>query len=279
MSRLLQCYDAGNGAQLLWIEAQDYAAQLLCGGTPPWTDAASALAYLNNVQGLIRSDVIVLPVATIIAAWLDHHADLRVAIATKTRLLSPLKVLLGDAALRTHLNQIAQGLRASHRERPLVLSVPSPRHWPALAYAQAFVDAISPVVEADDADAASVYIADFLRGFGEIDIDGLLLHESTDSVPASDEDLACYGAVANLARHYRWALVLQQPRAGDYDAATIDLVLTPQPQRGAVRDMRSATLDATSVPVGRHLLIPAHGLSPERVLESLAALRHDGVTC
>ena len=69
---------------------------------------------------------------------------------------------------------------------------------------------------------------------------------------------------------------------GDIDLVQsyhIDLVLTPQPQRGAVRDMRSATLDATSVPVGRHLLIPAQGLSPERVLESLAALRHDGVTC
>ncbi len=165
MSRLLQCYDAGNGAQLLWIDAQDYAAQLLCGGTPPWTDAAAALAHLNKVQGLIRSDVVTLPVNAIIVAWLEQHADLRAAIAAKTRLLSPLKALLSDAALRTHLNQIAQGLRASHRELPLVLSVPSPRRWPALAYAQAFPDTTPPAVEADDADAASVYIADFLRGF------------------------------------------------------------------------------------------------------------------
>jgi len=274
MSRLLQCYDAGNGAQLLWIDAQDYAAQLLCGGTPPWTDAAAALAHLNKVQGLIRSDVVTLPVNAIIVAWLEQHADLRAAIAAKTRLLSPLKALLSDAALRTHLNQIAQGLRASHRELPLVLSVPSPRRWPALAYAQAFPDTTPPAVEADDADAASVYIADFLRGFGDIEIDGLLLHESADSVASGDDDLACYSAVANLARHYRWALVLQQPHSGDYDAAPIDLVLTPQPQRGAVRALRSATLDRAAAEQGRHVSIPTHGLSPEHVLEHLAALRH-----
>lgn len=274
MSRLLQRYDAGNGAHLLWIDAQDYASQLLCNGRPPWTDAAAALAHLNKVQGLIRSDVVVLPVDAIVAAWLELHVELREAMASKTRLLSPLKTLLSDAALRTHLNQIAQGLRASHRELPLVLSLPSPRHWPALAYAQAFSDATLPRVEADDADAASVYIADFLRGFGDIEIDGLLLHESVHSVPAGDEDLACYGAVTNVARYYRWALVLQQPQSGDYDASSIDLLLTPQPQRGAMRELRSVTLDATVAQQGRHVLIPAHGLSPESVLDRLAALRH-----
>ncbi|MDB5971297.1 MAG: hypothetical protein JWQ90_3747 [Hydrocarboniphaga sp.] len=278
MSRLLDRVAAVPIGGLLWLDASDYASALLAKGAPPWLDVAATLAWQRKAQGLLHSDVISLPLALVIEAWLAQAAPLRSAMAAKPRLLAPLKVLLADAALRAHLAELVRGMRAGFGDALLALRVPSPRYWPALAYAQAFAADQPLEVSADDADAAAVYVADFLRGFGEAGVDVLLLEECPASVPSSDDDLCCYGAVINVARHYRWDLGLLQPSAGDYDAASLDFVIAPTAQRGA-------TIAALRIPASfwdsgraaaaplRYLSLPASGLQPEAVLERLSGLR------
>lgn len=278
MSRLLERVAAGPAGGLLWLDATDYAAALLANGAAPWLDVAAALAWQRKAQGLLRSDVVTLPLAAVIDAWLAGHPALRSAMAAKPRLLAPLKVLLADEPLRAHLVELLQGMRAGFGDALLALLAPSPRLWPALAYAQAFGADQPAEVSADDADAASVYVADFLRRFGEAGVDALLIEEAAASVPCCDDELNGYGAVINLARHYRWDLGLLQPLAGDYDAASLDFVIAPQAQRGApiaalrVPDSFWTHGEAAAAAL-RYLSVPAAGLQPEAVLERLSALR------
>jgi hypothetical protein len=279
MSRLLdRVASAASGSGLLWLDANDYASALLANGAPPWLDVAATLAWQRKAQGLLRSDVVSLPLAVVIDAWLAQNPALRTAMAAKSRLLAPLKVLLADEALRAHLAEMVRGMRAGFGDSVLALLIPSPRYWPALSYAQAFGADQPAEVTADDADAASVYIADFLRGFGDAGVDALLLDEIAASVPSCDDDLSCYGAVINVARNYRWDIGLLQPAVGNYDAASVDFVIAPEAQPGAPI---AALLLPTSIWQGgnasaaslRYLGVPATGLQPEAVLERLSALR------
>jgi hypothetical protein len=139
MSRLLdRVASAASGSGLLWLDANDYASALLANGAPPWLDVAATLAWQRKAQGLLRSDVVSLPLAVVIDAWLAQNPALRTAMAAKSRLLAPLKVLLADEALRAHLAEMVRGMRAGFGDSVLALLIPSPRYWPALSYAQAF---------------------------------------------------------------------------------------------------------------------------------------------
>lgn len=269
MSRLLERIDAG---PLLWIDADEYCAQLFGGGQLPWLDAGGWLAWQRKAQGLLKSDVAVLSIAPVVDAWISAHPSLQQAMAAKPRLLSPIRALLADENLRAHLRELASGLRASHAALPLVLVLPSPRLWIALAYAQAFPSEAAAEVSADDADAAAVYVADFLRAFGDAGLDALLLVEVVDSMPANDDELSCYGAVFNVAAHYRWACGLRLPAGGGFDAAPLDFVIAPDAPKGTRR--HGVWIDAMTgaAPRFAYLQVPP-GLQPERVLERLAELR------
>lgn len=275
MSRLSACL--ASGRSLLWLESTDYAAQLLAGGRPPWSDVAATLAWLRKSQGLLRSDVIAVPVAALVQGLLAERPALRAAMAAKQRLLAPLKALLADEALRAHLLELLRGLRAGYDEAPLVLQLPSPRLWPALAHRQAFGDGDAALeVGDDDADSAAVYVADFLRHYGDAGIDALLLEETEASTPRSADDLALYQPVINVAAHYRWSLGLLTPRAPAFDAAALDYLIAPggghAPALGALLgDEFWQTGDAPAAPL-RYARVPP-GLQPEAVLDRIAGLR------
>lgn len=269
MSRLLERLDV---APLLWVEADDYCAQLLAGGQVPWLDTGGWLAWQRKAQGLLKSDVASLSITAAAAAWLAAHPALQQTMAAKDRLLLPLRALLADEGLRAHLRELAAGLRAVHTNLPLVLVMPSPRHWVAVAYAQAFPDSPAAQVSADDADSAAVYIADFLRAFGDAGIDALLLVEDAGTVPADDDELSCYGAVFNVAAHYRWACGLRLPDGAAFDAGPLDFVIAPHAPSGTRR--HGVWIDATNGSAQRfgYVQLPL-GLQPERALERLAELR------
>ncbi|MGH8446404.1 MAG: hypothetical protein ACREVL_14115, partial [Solimonas sp.] len=176
--------------RLLWLDYADYAGALLAGGNVPWLDVSALVAWQRKAQGLLRSDVVELPLGTVCDAWLHAQAPLREAMRAKRRAVFPLRTLLADEALRRHLVELAAGLRASFAGVPLALALPSPKHWLAEAYRQ--VHAVEPEFEDEDIEDAAVYVADFLRLFGESGIDLILLQETADSEPADADALARY---------------------------------------------------------------------------------------
>src|SRR5262249_9164480 len=152
---------------------------LLANGNAPWLDTAAFVAWQRKSMGLLKPDVATLPLAPAIDAWLAANPALRAAMAAKSRIVFALKTLLADEPLRAHLVELARGLGAAVNQ-PLALVMPSPRAWIASAYRQAHGS--DAEVSEDDVDSASVYIADFLRVFGDVRVDGLLLDDATPTV-------------------------------------------------------------------------------------------------
>jgi len=185
---------------VLWLDSHAYCARLLANGKAPWLDATAFVAWQRKAMGLLKPDVATLPIAPAIDAWLDAHPDLREVMAAKSRTGFALKTLLADESLRAHLVELARGLGGAVNQ-PLALVMPSPRAWIAIAYRQAHGSDVD--VSDDDADSASVYIADFLRVFGDVRIDALVLEEIDGGV----SDSSAYQSVLNLAMHYRWEVI------------------------------------------------------------------------
>lgn len=260
-----------------WLDASAYGARLLAGGTAPWLDVAACTAWQRKLQGLLKNEVASLPVAEVSEAWLAAHPSLRTAMAAKSRTVYALKTLLADEPLRAQLLELARALRAGLPGQPLVLVLPSPRAWVALAYTQAQGGAIE--VEDDDADSAALYLADFLQTFAEAGLDGLLLVEDASQPPLTGATLACYQSVANVAAHLRWDLGLLAPAiAEDCTALPADWSYAIAPRKLAALPMAKA-LPATywsgaAAEPGDfvYAAIPVDA-QPEAVLERLAALR------
>ncbi len=268
--------------RLLWLDHLAYSAGLP-GGAYAWLDAASAVAGLRRAQALLRSDVVELPLAPVVAAWLDADPALREALAAKSRQAhGGLKELLGRAALRGHLAELALALRAACRGELLALVVPSPRDWLAWALGQAGADP----ARADDEDAvdsAAACMADLLRAFASSGVDVLALRETR---PWFGDDAGVWGELlqplANVARHYGWDWGTRLPAGLAAPAAlSADFVIVPAP--GGFPGLQGIEVDAAvwsggalqAAPAGcfDFASIPA-AARPEDVLACLDRLRN-----
>ena len=264
---------------LLWLDYADYAAGLLAGGTPPWLNTADCIAWLRKAQGLLQSGVVALPLDVVASAWVSAHADLRQAMAARKKVGYPLRVLLGDAALRGYLVELLNGLRASFGASTLALTCPVPGAWLVQAYRDAFGDAASAEVDDDAVDSASVHIADFLRVFGQSGVDALLLDDSFDAAVVAQSRLALYQPVFNVCGHYRWDAGLLAPE-GLEDGKPTDMTFVVT--RASTGDLGGFVLVPESFwtegvladRAGKRLYarIPADG-TPEVVLQRLSELR------
>lgn len=188
-----------NKPRALWLDDHAYCARLLAAGHAPWLDTGAFVAWQRKAQGLLKADVVSLPITAVIEAWLAAHPALRAQMAAKSRSTYALRTLLADEPQRAHLVELVQGLRAGLAGLPLALVLPAPRAWVLIAYTQAHGQ--STEVGEDEADGASVYIADFLRAFGEAGVDALLLQQF--------EDGAGCQSLLNVAAHYRWDVGVQ----------------------------------------------------------------------
>lgn len=277
MSRLAELIAASTPP--LWLAADAYAGRLLANDNPPWLDSAEYIAWHRKATSLLKPGVAAFAVAPVVAAWIDHDAATLEAMRAKRRTVAPLKNLLASEGLRAHLQAILLGLRASYAGQPLALVVPSPHLWLVLAYQAAFDEV--PEYGEDEIDNAAMYLADFLRSFGESGIDLLLLDETAATEPASDAALELYQAALNVAGHFRWGVGLHLPQGAHADLAFagFDFVIAPvatsaktqgQAQGAAFwQDSAAPALPAN----GFHFTeIPADA-TPEHVLTRLATLR------
>jgi hypothetical protein len=195
-----------------WLDYTGYAGELLAGGNIPWTSIDGVLAWVRQAQGLLRSSVVSIPVAPIVEAWLDEHPALRSSMAARSRTTYPIKTLLADSSLRTHLNSLFAAVGASLSSVPVVATIPSPRVWVLQCYRQAFGQSQCEVDD-DVTDSAAAYIADFLRSLPQTELAGLLLDESAEAGAPSIETVKLYQPIFNLGNHYRWDVGVYAPQS------------------------------------------------------------------
>ena len=266
---------------LLWLEDTAYIDRLLAGGKTPWHDGAEYVALRRKAVGLLKPDVIAIPLGAFAKAWVAARPELRTAMAGKKRAVAPARTLLAEEGLREHLVETLKGLRAAFGGGLLMLTLPSPRAWVLLGWRLAFGDDAEIEVGADETDACAVYVAEFLRCFGESGVDGLLLEDEPGAEPTSAEELSWYQPVINIAGHYRWDVGALLPTATAFEgeASGLQFVIAPKAIAGAANGL--ALSDAfwtgeSAPPVSpgafRYAAIPADAI-PEKVLERLATLR------
>lgn len=263
---------------VLWLDYTEYAGALLSRGEIPWLDAIGLIAWYRKAQSLLGSDVIALPMGDLMHAWVGATAALRATMEVKRRVGFALKTVLADAALIEHLQTVVAGLRGNYPSLPLAVACPSPREWVRVTHQLIYQESID--VDEDAADAAAMQMAAFLRNFGTLGLDVLLLQESELTEPANPADLACYQAVVNVAALYGWDIGLMLPGRRYHDGThTFQFLITPQTRAshdvGCVVPMaywsgdQAAACQAARL---RFASIPRMAM-PERVLERIAQLK------
>jgi len=278
MGRLVDAI-ASAPTPLVWLDSDAYASRLFA-APPPWLDIAGLVGWRRKAQGLLRSDVITLPVAAICSAWLTANITLAQEMLLKRRTLFPLKTLLADSALRAHAAELTRAMQQSFAGLPFALVAPSPRAWAAMAHAAVHGPDESLDVDDDEADSAAVYVADFLRTFADCHVDALLLDESHRELPISAASLAPYQATLNVAAHYRWdgGVKLASPANGELATAGISFAIAPEACDVAtgICAGRAFWSGESPLPLAangfRYAEMPAT-MAPEDALENLAALR------
>lgn len=282
MGKLMASIQAEN-SPFLWLDDYAYTAKLLANGQAPWLDSAAFVAWRQKAIGLLKPSINLLSLEPLILAWLTHNPALRENMSAKKRAVVPARVLLADTAFREHVAELLNGLKAALPSLPLVIAIPSPRALVPLAYRLAHGAEAAKNVEVgeDETDACAMYLADFLRTFGEANVDALLLSESADHEPSSDEELAWYQSVWNLAEHYRWDVGIGFADGREFtgSAPTLSFLITAQPcgsTRQGIHVDASFWQGQAAPTLGEHhflaLTIPVDAV-PEDVLARLAVVR------
>ncbi|PWR17780.1 hypothetical protein [Zavarzinia compransoris] len=263
---------AREGRRPRWLDHTDYCGRLLAAGAIPWDDVSRFIDWHRKAQGLLRPDVAALPLAPLIAAA-ARRPDLTEAMAARRRPLYPVKALLADEPLRDRVRGLLAALRATYPTLPLALTLPAPRALVAFAAGLAGL-AIEPPT-AEDADGAALYLADFLRSFGDSGIDALLLEEMP-GVAMTAPLLAACRPVINIAGHYRWDVGLRHAGTAPVGPG-FDFLIAPGSEAGVPSGLvlpPGYWAGQDEAPEGGAFIfaaIPADA-APEAVLGRLAAL-------
>jgi hypothetical protein len=274
----------GGSGLKVWLKSSAYTRRLLLGeGGDPWMGAAQFLAYFSQAQGLLRPDVAVVEVGELFDSWLLRHPEVRAELGVKRRLSFPLRKLLEQDEPRQLLAEVVEAVIANLRgQTPLVLAMPSPKHW--LHHANGLVGRSDIELDPDGIEDAAMYVADLLRSVSASPVGGVLLEEHPNDAAMGETDLERYRPLINVARHYRWSLALrpqgngvaESPALAEFDAL-ISPTLGVAPPGSTGVDVGEALWRGEALPAlaaGQFYFVEIpESRRPEFVLESLARLR------
>jgi hypothetical protein len=222
MADLLAALDAppSGRSQATWFDSLAYCrAKLLSGGPVPWDSPGEVTAFFGKAQGMFRSDALLVDLGDLLAWRVADDGALRTAMAARSRPGYALRTLLGDEQARAAAAEAVTAVAASARVVPVVLSLPSPARWLAVAADQAAGSGAAPEAgpgaappDPDHAETAAMYAADFLRTFAGRGVNGLLLDEGPTAVGDLTHPEA-YRPVLNVADHYGWPVLISAGNA------------------------------------------------------------------
>jgi hypothetical protein len=208
-NNLLTTLDAAPSgrSQAVWFDSLAYCREkLLSGESLPWRSPGDLAAFFGKAQGMFSSDALLVDLGDLYAQLVADDDGLRTAMAARARPGYALRVLLGDGPARDIAQEAVAAVAATAGVVPVVLSLPSPARWLTITAEQARQELTAP--DADRAETAAMYVADFLRTFAASGVDGLLLDEGP--TPADDlVDPEAYRSVLNVAAHYEWPVLVR----------------------------------------------------------------------
>jgi len=196
---------SGRGSAVL-IDHQQYAQAVILQGQPiPWTDPIAYSQFLGQAQSLLRPDTTLLDLGAFYQHTVANDESLRSSLSTRSRTGYALKTLLAEEKTALAALELADVVSQTTRA-PLIVQIPSPMLWLAQTHELSGAGAAADL-DADHAENAAVYVADWLRRLSGLALSMLLLDERwTGEAQLPVVDDAVYKAVCNVTDHYRWAL-------------------------------------------------------------------------
>lgn len=212
MSRLMASLDTppSGRERPVWFDAADYGRAKLLAGAVPWNSPAELVAFFGKLQNIFRSDAILVELADLLAQRVSRDEGLRTAMAAGTGPGYALRTLLADEQARATAVAAIRAVAARKGTVPVLLTVPAPGRWLEQAARQAPSDPGSP--DPTQAEAAAKNIADFLRIFAGMPVDGLIVDEG----PTSHGRLTrveAHRPVLNVADTYGWPVLVRSDSA------------------------------------------------------------------
>lgn len=275
--------DGGSVEIRLWLKSSAYTRRLLLGENgDPWESGSKFLAYFSQAHGLLKPDVAVIEVGELFDSWLKRNPGLKAELGAKRKASYPLRKLLEQEGARALLMEVIDAVVAHLRgQTPLILSMPSPRHWLQLANRAAGRDGVE--VDDDGIEDSAMYLADLVRAVSGLPVGGVLLEEAWDEGVSGAVNVELYRPMINVAKHYRWPLALRigaNPLLEGEALAEIDVFIGSGqlPDAGRAKGIDVSTSAWTSVapalaPQQFYFAeVPADAL-PEQVLECLSRLK------
>lgn len=192
------------------LDHLDYSQKVILQNRPlPWGDPMAYANFIGQAQGLLKPDAALLHLDRFYEQRIASTPALQEAMSAKTRTGYALRTLLADASTLELVTGLAKTFSQTQRD-PVVLHVPSPIAWLAATHVFSGKEDAGEL-DADDAENASMYIADWLRNFSTLPIAGVLLD---DRKPEGIEQLASVGIevytpIINVVDNYRWTLGLR----------------------------------------------------------------------
>ncbi|SEN11238.1 hypothetical protein E3O25_12585 [Cryobacterium sp. TMT1-3] len=243
------------------LDSHDYAQTVFLQGKPvPWQEPMAYANFFGQVQGVLGSDLALLSLDRYYAQRVAADPALQSAMGAKSRTGYALRTLLNDAETTASVVELATVFSQTQRV-PVVLQIPSPMQWLARTHPFSGSDDVL-ALDADNAENASMYVADWLRGFAALPLIAVLLDDRgpvLEPVP-----LSTYSPIANVTDHYRWALGQRHDDRVELHGSAL---------RGAVIGTDFWSTDADPLPEGDFLVgeVP-HQAVPEQVLSRITAL-------
>ncbi|MFC9849147.1 hypothetical protein ACFWFF_21195 [Streptomyces sp. NPDC060223] len=246
----------------LVIDHHRYTQAVILRGRPvPWTDPTGYAQYARQAQGLLRSDATLLDLGAFHDQVLAADDTLRSSLSARSRTGYALKTLLAADAVAGQAVELA-GVVAQTSGAPLILQIPSPMRWLARTHTLSGAGSVSDL-DADHAENAAMYVADWLRRLSALPVAMLLLDDrrpGTQSLPQVED--AAYKPLSNITDHYRWTLGRRTQDGVELLGSAVVGALIPDTYWLA---------DEVLAPSGDFLVadIPADAV-PEKVLAQLA---------
>lgn len=202
--RALIAAPASGRVRSVLLDGDDYAQSvLLQGRAAPVGEPMAYANYFGQVQDLLQPDAGLLDLGAVYARRLDEDSLLRAAMGSRPRTGFALRTMLGDPDLTKQAAELATVVVQTQR-RPVVLQLPSPRQWLAGTHHLSGASDTG-ALNADDAENASMYVADWLRAFATLPLAGVLL-DDRDPTPGAGVPLEVYSPISNTTDNYRWTL-------------------------------------------------------------------------
>lgn len=197
------------GKRKVWINFISYANRLFAGGREDlWNNPDTFISVYSQGQGLIKSDVLSIPVENVYTDFLQREKE-HIEPWMGKRPTFVLKKLLAFEQPKKLLVDILTGLQNLYQgSQPLALVLPSSQSWLQSMHAMVRPNQDTSISD-DDIEAASMYLAEYLRGFSTLGLSAIVIREADSPVVKLSDALPLYQPILNIAKHYQWLLGIE----------------------------------------------------------------------